>query len=214
MGLHSLFHSLKRRFVGMTRQIPALGLGTAAFQWTTLAVADSRLIDSVALAQLFECQSFSCGALILIVVRVVTEFGPFKVLLVATGGVDGSIRRHKRRDAGVLTCLKLGTIGITCICRDTEFGLLQLLFDRFGHRFELAIVGAFLSDFVVQNQAMFGVHGTLNVVGHEWAGCRSHFSCIGLAHNVLNQTLSFHQHLAGLVIGLFYPQLRKRCLHR
>ncbi|MNY47398.1 hypothetical protein D3C86_1826640 [compost metagenome] len=90
---------------------------------------------------------------------------------------------------------------------------MQLLFGCFGHRFELAVVGAFLSDFVVQNQAMSGIHRTLNVVGHERPGRCSHFLRIGLAHNVLSQALSLHQHLAGLVIGLFYLQLRQRCLH-
>ena len=67
---------------------------------------------------------------------------------------------------------------------------------------------------MVQNQAVLRVHNTLNVVSHQRDRGRSHFLRIGLANNVLSQTLSLHQHLAGLVIGLFYLQLGQRCLYR
>jgi len=107
--LHSHFHSLKCCFMGVAHQIPAFCLGAAVFQRTTSAVADGRLIDSVALAQLLECQPVVCGALVLIGVRVVVEFGAVKVLLVATGGVDRPIGRHKSRDRRVFAGLELGT---------------------------------------------------------------------------------------------------------
>ena len=55
------------------------------------------------------------------------------------------IRRDERPDAGIFTGLKLFAIGVAGVGSDSEFGLLQFLFYRLRHRFELTVIGDVLS---------------------------------------------------------------------
>ena len=85
MGLHSLLHALKRRFMDMSREITLLGLGALGFERTACAVLSARLIDSVAAVELLELQRFAGRALITIGALVVAEGAALEVLPVSLG---------------------------------------------------------------------------------------------------------------------------------
>lgn len=89
-----------------------------------------------------------------------------------------------------------------------------MLFGGFGHWLQLFSVIAVLSHFMVQNQAMCGVHGGLYVVGHPWPFGRTHHSGIAFMGVELLQAHRAHQRLAALIVVLPNFKLRQCCFDR
>lgn len=73
IGLHSLFHSLKCGFVGMTRNVSAFCLGTPTFQRASGALIDGSMVNPVAFVEGFKRESLVVGALVGVTFFVVTK---------------------------------------------------------------------------------------------------------------------------------------------
>src|SRR5450830_40283 len=107
MGLHSLFHSLKRRLMGVTRNIAACSLGTPRFKRASFAIADRRLVNPLALVELLECQKLACRATERICLSVVFEIVAFEDILRRLVRVPRPIRGNISRNTHLFTGLKL-----------------------------------------------------------------------------------------------------------
>src|SRR6478735_375669 len=80
--------------------------------------------------------------------------------------VDGAVGRSVRQDALLFTTLGLLTIRVTCVGHHVQsFWVVESGFGCFGHRQQAAIVRRIGGYLLRYDDAVFGVHRCLHVVG-------------------------------------------------
>ncbi|MNT04820.1 hypothetical protein D3C72_1394130 [compost metagenome] len=89
-----------------------------------------------------------------------------------------------------------------------------MFFGGFGHWLQLLSVIAVLGHFMMQNQAVCGIHGALHVVGHTRPLGRAHHAGIAFMGVELLQAHRIHQRLAALIVLLPNFKLRQCCFDR
>src|SRR5690606_40431733 len=122
--------------------------------------------------------------------------------------------RHIGRNPSIITRLKLLTIGVARIGCNRQIFLRQDRLGSLGHRFQLLVIAAVLSDSMMHDQPMLAIHRVLHVISHTSPLMGTHHAGLVLTHDVLLQHLYLHQRLGCQVIGLSAFHLLLRRLDR